>query len=132
MMDSLEAARRIEDHLRAHHMKEQPRCEKITEALTLAVKVLTQHSNEGGVVARFMGFPIECHHVSPDETIVLRFNMMEHDIDTVRRTHNIVKEEFPNNTVITIPQNLSFEYLTRANLAELKAQIESIMEGVRF
>ena len=113
-------------------MKEQPRCEKITEALTLAVKVLTQHSNAGGVVAKFMGVPIECHHVSPDETIVLRFNMMEHDIDTIRRTHNIVKEEFPNNTVITIPQNLSFEYLTRANLAELKAQIEAIMEGVRF
>ena len=132
MMDSLEAARRIEDHLRAHHMKEQPRCEKITEALTLAVKVLTQHSNAGGVVARFMGAPIECHHVSPDETIILRFNMMEHDIDIVRRTHNMVKEEFPNNTVITIPQNLSFEYLTRANLAELKAQIEAIMEGVSF
>jgi len=132
MMDSLEAARRIEDHLRVHHMKEQPRCEKITEALTLAVKVLTQHSNAGGVVAKFMGVPIECHHVSPDETIVLRFNMMEHDIDTVRRTHNMVKEEFPNNTVITIPQNLSFEYLTRANLAELKAQIEAIMEGVSF
>lgn len=132
MMDSLEAARRIEDHLRAHHMKEQPRCEKITEALTLAVKVLTQHSNAGGVVARFMGIPIECHHVSPDETIILRFNMMEHDIDTVRRTHNMVKEEFPNNTVITIPQDFSFAYLTRANLAELKAQIEAIMEGVSF
>lgn len=131
-MDCLEAARRVEEHLRVHHMREQPRCEKITEALTLAVKVLEQYHNTGGVVARYMGFPIECHHVSPDETIILRFNMMEHDVDTVRRTHNMVKEEFPNNTVITIPQNLSFEYLTRANLAELKAQIEAIMEGVSF
>lgn len=131
-MDYLEAARRIEDHLRVHHMKEQPRCEKITEALSLAVKVLTQYNNAGGVVAKFMGVPIECHHVSPDEIILLRFNMMEHDIDTVQRAHNIVKDSFPNNTVITLPQNLSFEYLTRSNLAQLKSQIEAVMEGVSF
>lgn len=131
-MDYLEAARRIEDHLRVHHMKEQPRCEKITEALTLAVKVLNQYNGAGGVVARFMGIPIECHHVSPDETIVLRFNTMEHDIDTVRRTHMIVSEEFPQNKVLTLPKDISFEYMSRANLAELKAQIEAIMEGVSF
>ena len=131
-MDYLEAARRIEDHLRVHHMKEQPRCEKITEALSLAVKVLTQYNNAGGVVAKFMGVPVECHHVSPDEVIVLRFNMMEHDIDIVQCAHNIVKDSFPDNTVITLPQNLSFEYLTRSNLAQLKSQIEAVMEGVSF
>lgn len=39
-MDYKEAIRRIEDHQRVHHMQEQPRCQKITEALSLAIEVL--------------------------------------------------------------------------------------------
>lgn len=42
-MDFKEARWRIEDHMLVHHMKEHPRCEKITEALQLALAVITSY-----------------------------------------------------------------------------------------
>lgn len=128
-MDYLEASRRIEDHLRVHHMKEQPRCEKITEALTLAVKVLEQYSNLGGVVARYMGVPLECHHISPDETILLRFELFEHDLTTVERAYNGVRQEFPNNKIVVLPKGIDFETVTRESLIGIREQLDCILEG---
>ena len=131
-MDSLEAARRIEDHLRVHHMKEQPRCEKITEALTLAVKVLNQYNGAGGVVARFMGMPIECHHVSPDETIILRFETMEHDLTTVRRAFEEIQNTFPHNKVMALPRSIGIEYAGLTELTAIKTHIDNILEEARW
>lgn len=128
-MDYLEASRRIEDHLRVHHMKEQPRCEKITEALTLAVKVLEQYSNLGGVVARYMGVPLECHHISTDETILLRFELFEHDLTTVERAYNGVRQEFPNNKIVVLPKGIDFETVTRESLIGIREQLDGILEG---
>ena len=39
-MDYKEAANRIEEHMRVHHMAEHPHAQKITEALQLAATVL--------------------------------------------------------------------------------------------
>ena len=129
MMDYLEAARRIEDHLRVPHMKEQPRCEKITEALTLATKVLEQYSNLGGVVARYMGVPMECHHISPDEAILLRFEMFEHDLTTVERVFNSVRQEFPYNKIVVLPKNMDFDGVSLESIVGIKAHIDSILEA---
>lgn len=128
-MDYLEAARRIETHRRVHHMQEQPRCEKITEALSLAIKVLEQYHNVGGVVARYMGVPMECHHISPDETILLRFEIFEHDITTIERAYNSVRQEFPNNKIVVLPKNVDFGGVSRESLIGIKEHIDSILEG---
>ena len=39
-MDRIEAMKRIEDHMRVHHMKESPNCMHITEALKMALNAL--------------------------------------------------------------------------------------------
>ena len=39
-MDIIEARQRIEDHMRAHHMKESPNCIYITEALQMALNIM--------------------------------------------------------------------------------------------
>ena len=128
-MDYLEASRRIVDHLQAHKFKEQPRCERITEALTLAVKVLEQYHNVGGVVARYMGVPMECHRISPDETILLRFEMFEHDLTTIERAFNGVRQEFPNNKIVVLPKNMEFAGVSRESLVGIREHLDGILEG---
>lgn len=44
-METKEAIRRIKDHMTVHHMLEAPRCEKITEALHMAVDALWYSEN---------------------------------------------------------------------------------------
>lgn len=39
-MDTIEAKRRITDHMIAHHMEEEPHCYFITEALKMAINAL--------------------------------------------------------------------------------------------
>ena len=39
-MDIIEARKRIEDHMRVHHMKESPNCIYITEALQMALNIM--------------------------------------------------------------------------------------------
>lgn len=127
-MDYLEASRRIADHLQVHKFKEQPRCEKITEALTLAVNALEQCARMSGVVAEYTGLPIECVHIPADAIVVLRFNIFEHDVTTVKRAFEGIKQEFPNCTVIALPKSLELDYYTRDGLAELKERLDSILE----
>lgn len=127
-MEYLEASRRIANHLQVHKFKEQPRCEKITEALTLAISTLEQYDRTKEVIAQYMGLPMECRCVRPDTVIVLRFELFKHDLEMVKRAFESIKQEFPNNTVIVLPKSMELEHFTRESLVALKTQLDAILE----
>lgn len=117
-MDYKEAIRRIEDHQRVHHMKEQPRCQKITEALSLAIKALEQYGKLGGYVAEFHGLPIECHAPSPGDTIMLRYSSGVDCLDYVVAAFDSLKETFPQNKVLVFPKSMDIESMSNEEMRQ--------------
>lgn len=129
-MDSLEAARRIEDHLREHHMKERPRCEKITEALSLAIKTLKQFGKLGGYVDEFTGVKIMCFTPNPDEAIIIRFNANKDKLDFIRAVFESLRDTFPHNSIAILPKDMDLQRMRKAELLQFKAQINELLEVV--
>ena len=68
-MSYKEAADRIEDHMHVHHMQEGWHCEKITEALKLAVETLRclDYIQKGGELMFLPGGPIRSGNVVRNE-----------------------------------------------------------------
>ena len=130
MMDYKEAIRRIEDHQRVHHMKEQPRCQKITEALSLAITALEQYGKFGGYEAKLTGIPIECFRPKPDETLLVRFNPAEDNIDLVCDAVESIGGAFPNNNVLALPKDMELHPIRATELLAIRAQINDLL-GVR-
>lgn len=128
-MDYKEAIRRIEDHQRVHHMKEQPRCHKITEALSLAIEAIDWKARHDGYRAQFEGLPIEFYTPTEEELIVLRFKPDRDRIDLVRSIFEHMEEVFPNNRVAILPDNMSLQRMSVEELVHFRDIIDTVLEA---
>ena len=127
-MDYKEAIRRIEDHQRVHHMKEQPRCQKITEALSLAIEAIDWKARHDGYRAQFEGLPIEFYTPTAEELVVLRFKHDRDSIDLVRSIFEHITEVFPNNHVAVLPDNMSLQRMSVEELVQVRNIIDTVLE----
>lgn len=127
-MDYLEAIQRIETHRRVHHMLEQPRCEKITEALSLAIQALEQCEKLGGRVGEFNGLPVEAVSFDPGSTILIRFNTDEDSLDYVRSAFDSLKEAFPFCNVTVLPKTMDLQKVSAGELRQIRSYIDRILE----
>lgn len=127
-MDYQEAIVRIKEHQRVHHMKEQPRCQWITEALSLAIEAIEWKAKHDGYRAQFEGLPIEFYTPSAEEFIVVRFNPDRDRLDLVRSITEHIRDVLPNSGVVILPDDMSLQKMRTRELLQLRAQIDSLLE----
>lgn len=88
MMTYKEAILKIEEHQRVHHMQEQPRCQKITEALSLAIKVL-ELASERKLVSDVSVYGLVSELRSRDTVIAVQLWTNEDIIHALRERYGI-------------------------------------------
>lgn len=130
MMDYREAILRIYDHQQVHKLKEQPRCQKITEDLSLAIDALESLEASNGIKANYEGIPIQVFTPTANEVIVIRYDQDKHDLDTVRMMYQHIHSCLPNNTVTVLPSTMSLERMSRAELLQFRSIIDPVLEEV--
>ena len=62
--------------------------------------------------------PIEVFKPAPDEIIVYKFKTEPFSLDDTIRVFDYIRGSFPNNTVISIPDNSCLEVFTKETLIE--------------
>lgn len=95
-MDYKEAIRRIEEHQRVHHMQEQPRSQKISEALSLALDVLKLVSEHKSVSEMSIN-ELASELRSRDEVVAVQIWVNEDIAEALRERLEI---EEPSNDII--------------------------------
>jgi hypothetical protein len=71
---------------------------------------------------------IETLQPHPTEAIVVRFNFNSINIDNMRQVFKEVQENFPNNTVVGIPDHVSLQSCSKYTLENIIAEIKKIIE----
>lgn len=71
---------------------------------------------------------IETLQPHPTEAIVVRFNFNSINIDNMRRVFKEIQENFPNNTVVAIPDHVSLQSCSKYTLENIIVEIEKIIE----
>lgn len=130
-MDYREAILRIYDHQQVHKLKEQPRCQKITEALSLAIDALESMDASNGIKAQCEGIPIQVFTPTANETIMIRFDPDKHSLDFVQTMFEHIKGCFPRNTVAILPDTMALERMGTAELAQFRDNITYLLEERR-
>lgn len=64
----------------------------------------------------------------PTEAIVVDYAMEEVDFETVRRIVDSVKEQFPNNVVIALPDKTSLESCSKDVLENIISMISEVID----
>lgn len=128
MMDYREAILRIYDHQQVHKLKEQPRCQKITEALSLAIDALESMDASNGIKAQCEGVPIQVFTPTANETIVIRFDPDKHSLDFVKSMFEHISGCFPRNTVAILPDTMALERMDKVELAQFRDHITQLLE----
>lgn len=67
---------------------------------------------------KWEGTPIEVFKPAPEEVIVYKFKTEPLDLNDTIRVFNNIRDSFPNNTVISIPDNSCLEVFTKDTLTE--------------
>lgn len=62
--------------------------------------------------------PIEVFKPAPDEVIVYKFKTEPLDLDDTIQVFDNIRDSFPNNTVISIPDNSCLEVFAKDTLIE--------------
>ena len=62
---------------------------------------------------KWKGTPIEVFKPAPDEVIVYKFKTEPLDLDDTIQVFDNIRDSFPNNTVISIPDNSCLEVFTK-------------------
>ena len=73
---------------------------------------------ELGMIGEEEGRPIEVFKPAPDEVIVYKFKTEPLDLDDTIQVFDNIRDSFPNNTVISIPDNSCLEVFTKDTLIE--------------
>ena len=126
-MDYKEAILRICDHQQVHRLKEQPRCQKITEALSLAIDALESMDAHNDIRAKCKGVPTQAFTPTANETIVIRFNPDKHNLDFVKSMFEHISGCFPHNTVAVLPDTMALERMDKISLAQFRDHITSLL-----
>ena len=111
-------------------MQEQPRCQKIAEALSLAIDALESMDESNGIEAQCEGIPIQVFTPTEDETIVIRYDPDKHNIDFVKSMFEHISGCFPCNTVAILPSTMSLERMGKAELLQFRSIFDHVFEEV--
>ena len=66
----------------------------------------------------------------PTEAIILGFNFNDTNVRTMNVVFNYVKSQFPNNTVVAIPDYISLESCSKDVLENIISAISVIIDGL--
>ena len=77
---------------------------------------------------KWKGTPIEVFKPAPDEVIVYKFKTESLDLDDTIQVFDNIRDSFPNNTVIPIPDNSCLEVFTKDTLIECLQNIIKQLE----
>ena len=72
--------------------------------------------------------PIEVFKPEPDEVIVYKFKPEPLDLDDIIKVFDNIRDSFPNNTVISIPDNSCLEVFTKDTFIECLQNIIKQLE----
>ncbi len=61
--------------------------------------------------------------------IVLEYDSDKLDLDTVRETHRVISQTFPNNKVISLPSVFSFQTLKKEEALEMIENLKKFLDG---
>lgn len=65
--------------------------------------------------------------VNPKDKLILSYNPNEIDVDSFLQVYDILKNEFPENTIIAIPMACSLKLFDPKDLIEIKDKINEIL-----
>lgn len=71
---------------------------------------------------------IETLEPHPTEAIVVSFNFNDVNLENMRHIFNGIKEQFPNNTVVAIPDFVSLQSCSKDVLENMISMIAEIIE----
>ena len=83
---------------------------------------------ELGMIGECEGTPIEVFKPAPDEVIVYKFKTEPFNLDDIIQVFDNIRDSFPNNTVISIPDNSCLEVFTKDTLIECLQNIIKQLE----
>ena len=65
--------------------------------------------------------------VNPEDKLILSYNPNEIDVDSFLQVYDILKNEFPENTIIAIPMACSLKLFDPKDLIQIKDKINEIL-----
>lgn len=65
--------------------------------------------------------------VNPEDKLILSYNPNEIDVDSFLQVYDILKNEFPKNTIIAMPMACSLKLFDPKDLIEIKDKINEIL-----
>lgn len=65
--------------------------------------------------------------VNPGDKLILSYNPNEIDVDSFLQVYDILKNEFPENTILAIPMACSLKLFDPKDLIEIKDKINEIL-----
>ena len=68
--------------------------------------------------------------VNPEDKLILSYNPNEIDVDSFLQIYDILKNEFPENTIIAIPMACSLKLFDPKDLIEIKDKINEILGDI--
>ena len=71
---------------------------------------------------------IETLEPHPTEAIVVGFNFNNISIENMKNLFNIIQSNFPNNTVVAIPDHISLQSCSKDVLENIISMITEIIE----
>ena len=83
------------------------------------------------IIAKFDGFPIATINLKPEGVIVFKYKT-DIEMEYLAHIYSKIKDEFPNNTVVAIPDRSCLEVLPKEQLiARLKDMIKMLEEKIK-
>lgn len=83
------------------------------------------------IIAKFDGFPIAEINSKPENVIVFKYNT-DTEMGYLAHVYSKIKDEFPNNTVVAIPESSCLEVLPKEQLiVQLKDMIKMLEEEIK-
>ena len=83
------------------------------------------------IIAKFDGFPIETVNLKIEDIIVFKYKT-DIEMGYLAHVYSKIKDEFPNNTVVAIPESSCLEVLPKEQLiAQLKDMIKMLEEKIK-
>lgn len=68
--------------------------------------------------------------VNPKDKLILSYNPNKIDVDSFLQVYDILKNEFPENTIIAIPMACSLKLFDPKDLIEIKDKINEILGDI--
>lgn len=72
-------------------------------------------------------FDLHKLQVNTEDKLILSYDANEIDPDTLRYAYDVLKNKFPENTIIAIPMACSLELFDPGTLIEIKDKINEIL-----